>query len=323
MFGVSILGTATVTSGRRRTTEEVGACAMPHREPEVLRRLTGIDTRYWIEGETSAVELGARAIRGALERAGQPVEFLRRVVFVSSTGGDWLMPANANWIIAELGLDGRCDGFDLNNACTGFLNGFEIAAQQLHAGGGPVAVVVVETLSRFCKAEKPRPYMVFGDAAVATVFGPARGDEGVLATHFGNIGAHRLNVHLEHPERAGALTWIEFASDRHKLLDLAFQALGGSADKVLESAGLKLTDIEHVVPHQPNGAMLEAIIDRLGRRADQVTPIVADLGSIGAASLPGSLDRLYRTRPPKRGDRILLTAVGAGMSYGAVLHQVG
>ncbi|MEZ4474517.1 MAG: 3-oxoacyl-[acyl-carrier-protein] synthase III C-terminal domain-containing protein [bacterium] len=322
MIGLRILGTATLLEGEPRSTEAVAAEAMPDRAPAVVRRLTGIETRHWIGAEVGAVELAVRAIQAAASRAGVEVGALRRVIFVTSTGGDRLCPANVNDVIHALGLDGRADGFDLNNACTGFLNGLDLAARCLATGApGPVAVVVVETPSRFLSPAEPRPYVVFGDAAVAAILDGGPGE--LLGSHFGNMGAHADAVVLDHPERVGALTGLRFNAGRDVLFELALGALRQSADAVLGPAGLTLPQIEWVVPHQPNGYMLHNLLKGLGISPDRLVPVVESVGSVGAASVAVGLDRLLRERPVAAGQHILMLGVGAGMSYGALLLRVG
>ncbi|MCB9548268.1 MAG: ketoacyl-ACP synthase III [Myxococcales bacterium] len=322
MIGLRILGTATLLDGPPRSTDEVAAAAMPDRSPAVVRRLTGIATRHWIAPEVGAVDLAVRALRAAAERGGVDVGALRRVIFVTSTGGDRLCPANVNDVIHALGLDGRADGFDLNNACTGFLNGVDLAARCLATGApGPVGVVVVETPSRFLSPAEPRPYVVFGDAAVAAIVDGGPGT--LLGSHFGNVGAHADAVVLEHPERVGGLTGLRFNAGRDVLFELALAALQQSADAVLGPAGLALADVEWVVPHQPNGYMLHNLLKGLGISAEKLVPVVESVGSVGAASVAVGLDRLLRERPIQDGDHILLLGVGAGMSYGALLLRVG
>jgi 3-oxoacyl-[acyl-carrier-protein] synthase III len=78
-----------------------------------------------------------------------------------------------------------------------------------------------------------------------------------------------------------------------------------------------------VLPHQPNGVILDALIAALGVDADRVIPVAHEVGSVGSASIPMSLDRLLRTRDVHPGDRILMVGVGAGISFGAILYQVG
>jgi 3-oxoacyl-[acyl-carrier-protein] synthase III len=84
-----------------------------------------------------------------------------------------------------------------------------------------------------------------------------------------------------------------------------------------------MQDIAWVLPHQPNGEIFGIICDRLRVPETRVVPVYPDAGSLGAASVPLSLDRLMRDRPVRPGDRILLAAVGSGTSSGAIVYQVG
>jgi 3-oxoacyl-[acyl-carrier-protein] synthase III len=86
---------------------------------------------------------------------------------------------------------------------------------------------------------------------------------------------------------------------------------------------LKLEDVPWVLPHQPNGAILDLMVKALGIDPERVVPVARYAGSVGAASIPMSLDRLLRTRTVLPGDRILMVGVGAGISYGAVLYRIG
>ncbi|MGZ3461658.1 MAG: 3-oxoacyl-[acyl-carrier-protein] synthase III C-terminal domain-containing protein, partial [Archangium sp.] len=103
----------------------------------------------------------------------------------------------------------------------------------------------------------------------------------------------------------------------------AIAALVSATQAVLARAGLSLAEVEWVLPHQPNGAMLQLLTRTLEVEPARVVPVVHEAGSVGAASIPLSLDRLLRTRPVRAGDRILMVGVGAGVSHGAVLYRVG
>src|SRR5207302_8234747 len=108
----------------------------------------GIQHRQWLgEGETAA-GLAAQAVGRALEAADIAPSQLRRIVLVTSTGGDQMIPATAHGVADALGIDGECDAFDLNNACAGFLTGFDVAARSVVTGVGPTVVVAIETFSR-------------------------------------------------------------------------------------------------------------------------------------------------------------------------------
>src|SRR5262249_9062138 len=149
MIPAQILGTGSLTAGVTISSAELVARGELDRDPAEVERRTGIRTRHWLEPERTAAGLAAGALRKALEAAGCTAPDLRRIIFVSSTGGDWLLPATVNGLFAELGLDDTCDGFDLANSCAGFLSAFDVAARSVATGISPVAVVVAETFSRY------------------------------------------------------------------------------------------------------------------------------------------------------------------------------
>ncbi len=321
MIAARILATASRLPGDPRSTASLVA-ALPGRDAADIERKTGIRSRHWITPGDRATDLGAAVLRDALSLAGLDAAALRRVIFVTSTGGDMLIPANANALCEAMGLDDTCDAFDVNNACMGFLSAFDVAARSVATGLGPCAVVVVETLSPFLSPDDPRPYLVLADAAAAVVLGPARPGEGVLASHLRNRGSLRGSVTLRHPGLSPPPARIEFTASHDELTQLANEALRASAERVLGEAGLTLDDVTWVVPHQPNGRMLDKIAAHLGVAPAKIVPVVAEIGSVGAASIPVSLDRLYRTRDVRPGDTLLLVGVGAGMAYGAALYRV-
>ncbi len=321
MIPARIMGTASLLPGAPVPTRDL-AKALGGRDPAELERKTGIATRHWIEPGTRAADLGARVLAEALSRSGLAATDLRRVIFVSTSGGDMLCPATANDVCLALGLDGSCDCFDVNNACMGFLSALDVAARSVATGLGPVGIAVVETLSPYLSPENPRPYLVVGDAAAAAVIGGARPGEGLLALRTGNRPKLNGSVIIGHPGRTGRRELIQFAASHEELTGYATAALKESVDAVLRDAALTLDEVTWVLTHQPNGRMLERIIDHLGVPARKVVPVVGEVGSVAAASIPVSLDRLWRTREVKPGDLVLLAGVGAGMSYGAALYRV-
>ncbi len=322
MIPATLLGTGSVRPSRQRSTAEVVAEAGVTRDPCDLEARTGIRQRGWFStDELPAARLGAKAVRGALERAGLAPADLRRLIFVSSTGGDFLIPATANAVLAELGVAHSCDAFDLNNACMGFLSAFDVAARSVATGCEPVAVVAVETLSRYVAPSDPRPYLVLADAAAAAVLGRSDGGAGVLAAHLGNDGAHRSAVSLVHPALQQEPALIRFAASNRSITAGALDALQRAADGALEAAGVELHDVEWIVPHQPNGTILRQLVERFGVAPSRLVPVVHEAGSVGAASLGLGLDALMSSGQVRPGERILLVGVGAGLSYGALVYR--
>lgn len=323
MIPVRIAGTASALPERFLTTAELVRRVLPGTDPSAIEAKTGIHTRGWVEPGTTMADLGARALAAALERAGLPATALRRILFVCSTGGDSFMPTTSSAITAALGLRGSCDAFDISNSCVGFLSAFDMGARMVATGLHPIGIVVVEIPSRHMIPEIHRPYFVMGDGAGAAVLTPGGRDEGVLGAAFGTDTTLGNTVRLSHPGVTGVMEHVHFLAPNRDLTDLAVSTLVRAAKAAVEPCGARIEDIDWVVPHQPNGRMLERMVDALGVDPARVVPVVAELGSLGAASIPVSLDRLLRTRPVRPGDRILLAGIGAGVSYGSILYRVG
>ncbi|MCO4747416.1 MAG: ketoacyl-ACP synthase III [Proteobacteria bacterium] len=323
MIPVRILGTGSVRPGRAVSNEEVCATVIPPRDPARVWEKTGIRTRYWKNPEDSMVSMGAQAVRAALDLAGLEAPVIQRVIFVCSNGGDYISPPTSSVLAAELGIARQADAMDVNNACMGFLTGLDLGARAVATGSGVVAVVTVEVVSDAIVPEEHRAYLIMGDAATAVLLGPAESDEGVLGIRLGNDGSLSGSLLHAHPRHTGVWGPLRFGMNAGDIHELVVRLMSDSAANALEQAGCSIDEMDWVLPHQPNGRLLEGIVEAVGANADQLVPIVEHVGSIAAASIPMSLDVLMRTRPVKAGQRVLLVGVGAGVSYGAVVLRLG
>lgn len=319
-----IRGTAHIAPGRAITTTELARHLDPPADPADLERRTGIASRHFADpSPTCSTDLGTEVLSLALADACMSASDLERVIFVSSTGGDNVTPSNATRIIMRLGLEDTCDGFDVANGCVGFLSALDVAARCLTTGMGPIAIVDVELLHRVISPSDPRPYMIFGDAAAAVILDRGGPDAGVLASWLRNDGVAGGDVHLLQPLATREIAGVYFTTSGKRMGQDAIGYMRRATDVVLERAGVRLADVEWLLPHQPNGRMLDQIIDGLGFDRTRVVEMVRDNGSVSAASIPVSLHRLWASRRVRPGDRILMVGVGSGLSYGAILLQVG
>ena len=314
MIAVAVLGTGSALPVRRVPTASLVAEAMPDRDAEEVEA----HNRRWVEAEEAA-DLGAAALGGALEAAGVPARALRRIVLVTSTSGDWLIPATANAVAARLGLEDHCGCLDVNNACTGFLTALDLGGRLVATGESPVGIVASEVFSPYVGPESPRSYVVMGDVAAAAVLGPGREGQGLLATDFGNDGTCLHAATLAQSGLTGRPERIQFGVSGRTMNEYAVRDTLRSAQAVLDATGVTRADVRWFLPHQPNGAMLDLFLDALGFSSDQTFRVVDEVGSVGAASVPVALDRLFRSGRLEPGDLVLLVAVGAGISRGAVL----
>jgi 3-oxoacyl-(acyl-carrier-protein) synthase III len=320
---VRIAGTGSFQPGPAYRTVDLAARVTPPRDPAEVVVRTGIQSRHFAPPRVRAVDLAAEALTAALAAAGLRPEALRRLFFVSSVGGDQIAPANANLIAAQLGLAGSCDAFDLNNACMGFLTALDLGARSVATGSGPVGIVAVELLSRYTTPDDPRPYLVLADAVAAAVLEPARAGEGVLASWLRNDGMAGGDIVLANAGLTGRRETFQFASSNRQIHEHAVTAIRRSAAAVLSEAGIGLDAVQWVLPHQPNGSMLAAIMRELALDPSRVVQIVDEIGSVGSASIATSLDRLLRSGRVRPGDHLLMVGVGAGISYGAMLLRMG
>jgi 3-oxoacyl-(acyl-carrier-protein) synthase III len=320
---VRILGTASVVPGPPRTTAEIVQHLDKPGDAAKWEQRTGIKTRHWVEPRALATPLAAEAIRRALERAGMEPTDLRRILYVCSNGGDALFPATAHGVAGELGLAGSCDAFDIANACMGFLTALDVAARSVVTGLGPVAIVSAELNSRGIRPSDHRPYLVFGDAVAAAIVGEGEPGEGILASFLGNDASLPDDVYADTPLLTGKREYAQFKGTNAQILEIAMRTLVAGLNGLLERADVALKDVEWVLPHQGNGAMLDAMMAGLGLDPAKVIRVVDEVGAVTSACIPVSLDRLLRTRPVRPGDRILMAGLGGGLSYGATLYRVG
>jgi 3-oxoacyl-(acyl-carrier-protein) synthase III len=319
----AILGTGRAAGSRTVETEALLAALPPARDRARIRARLGITRRGWIGPGEDVASLATTAVRGALEAAGLPPRALTRVILATSTGGDQMTPCTANTVAENLGLDDAGDAFDLNNACVGFLTGLDLAARAVATGSGPVAVVASEVFSRYLAPERPRAWLVFGDAAAAAIVGPSTGGAGLLAVHLRNNRALLDRMRLPHPGVTRRWEPVDFDTPADVIAESAVTAIRRATTAALEEAGLSLDAIDWFLPHQPNGALFDAVVEACGVDRRRVVPIVDTAGSLGAAAVPFSLDVLWRSGRVRPGQYVLLAAVGAGTAYGAVVYRVG
>lgn len=316
---LSILGTGTAAPFSS-VSSTVVAEKLGIAEVDLVRK-TGIVSRRVAPADARFGALGAEAVRAALAVAGLHPSVLERIILVSSTGGDDLCPASANHVALGLGLGGTLDCFDLNNACTGFLTALDLAGRCIATGHETMAIVTIELATRFIDPSEPRPYAIFGDGAAATIVGRARGRGGILGSYLKNDPADIEAISIRHPV-SGEQPLTRFGNSHGRIAERSLEVVAESVREALLRAGTTLAQIQWFVPHQPNGPMLDRMLEIVGARPSQYVRVVQDQGSLGAASLPVGLDALMRTKSVQPGDRVLLFGVGGGASYGAMVVEV-
>jgi len=277
---------------------------------------TGIRTRYLAgEGETTAT-LARDAAIAALDHAGVGATEVGLIVLATATP-DQTFPSSATKVQAMLGID-DCVAFDVHAVCTGFLYALTVADSMLRSGAAKTALVIgSETFSRILDWEDRGTCVLFGDGAGALVLrAEENGDRGILATRLHADGRHNDLLFVDGgPSTTGTVGKLRMKGRevfRHAVVNLA-EVL----TEVLAAAGLTSTDVDWVVPHQANARILDATAKKLGLPPEKVVVTVDRHANTSAASVPLAFDTAIRDGRIKRGDIVVLEAMGGGFTWGA------
>ncbi len=292
-----------------------------------IRERTGIaERRIAAKGESSST-LGAEAARRALTAAGVNAEEVDMIIVCTSTP-DVIYPSTACFVQREIGAS-KAAAFDISAVCSGFVFGLSIAEQYLKSGRYETILVIgAEVNSRIMDWTDRSTCILFGDGAGAVVLKREQSEEpvGILSTHIYSDGnrAEMLIV----PGGIGRESISKQAvDDKLYTLKMEGQATFKVAVKkmtevsleALNLNGLKKEDVSVVVPHQANRRIIDAVAEKLKVDSSKVIVNLNKLGNTGGASIPIALNQAVENNQIKHGDLVLLTVLGAGLTWGAAL----
>ncbi len=276
---------------------------------------TGIRNRYIADASETTATLAHAACLKALEHAGIGAAEIDLIVLATATP-DQTFPSSATKVQAMLGIN-DCIAFDVHAVCTGFLYALTVADSMLRSGSAETALVIgSETFSRILDWEDRATCVLFGDGAGALVLKAEDGERGILATKLHADGRHNELLFVD----GGPSTTQTVGKLRMKGREVFRHAVVNLADvlkEVLADAGLEASKIDWVVPHQANARILDATARKLGLPPEKVVVTVDQHANTSAASVPLAFDAAVRDGRIKRGDLVVLEAMGGGFTWGA------
>ncbi|MDW5315382.1 beta-ketoacyl-ACP synthase III [Rhizobium sp. PL01] len=292
-------------------------------EPGWIERRTGIRTRYWAEPGDTLSGLAAKAGEAAIEDSGIARGDIALTLLATSTP-DHLLPPSAPLIAHQLGL-GNSGAIDLAGACSGFLYALTLADGFVRAQGRPVLVVAANILSRRINPSERASSVLFADAAGAVVLMPSQdADAGLLGADLASDGSRYDLISIpaggsNRPFTADlvAQDCLMTMRDGREMFTQAVRMMSDCARRALEHTGLGAADIHRFIPHQANARIFDAVCSDLGIPPEKTVRTIADYGNSSAATIPLSLSLAHRASPFKSGEKLLLTAAGAGLTGGA------
>jgi 3-oxoacyl-[acyl-carrier-protein] synthase-3 len=312
-----IVGTGSSLPLNRVTNADLAARGIDTTHEWIVER-TGIEARHFVgDGETTAT-LATEAARKALAAAGVPAEKVGLIVLATATP-DQTFPASATRVQTALGIN-DCIAFDVAAVCTGFLYALSVADNMLKGGMADYALVIgSETFSRLLDWEDRTTCVLFGDGAGALLLKAEEAqDRGILATKLHADGRHNdllfVDGGVSTTGTVGKLRMKGKEVFRHAVVNLA-----AVLTEALEASGHDPQEVDWVVPHQANKRIIDATAKKLGLDPSRVVITVDQHANTSAASVPLALDVAVRDGRVKRGDLIVLEAMGGGFTWGAAV----
>ncbi|MBN0042920.1 ketoacyl-ACP synthase III [Streptomyces actuosus] len=314
----------------------VGSCLPPRRvenqelaerlgrSPEWIFQRSGIRYRHVVEPGTTSGDLAVAAGREALARSA--LSDVGAVV-VATTSPDRPCPGTAPSVASRLGMTG-VTALDVQAVCAGFVYALGVAQGLIAAGTVDSALVIgTDTLSLSVAPDDPTS-MLFGDGAGAVVLRSGdRGDPGALGPCvLGSDGGGRDLITVRgggSEERSGAGAGGAPADpylrlEGREVFWRAVEYMASASREALDAARWKPQEVDRIVAHQANARILAMLAQRLGTTADRTLSNIDRVGNTSAASIPILLDHAARTGSLEPGHRILLTAFGGGLTWGAM-----
>jgi 3-oxoacyl-[acyl-carrier-protein] synthase-3 len=320
-LAVAFTGWGATVPGPPVTNDDLAAVL--DTDDEWIATRTGIRARHIAGPDDTTAALAARAGAAALARAGRAATEVDLLV-VATTTPDRSCPATAADVAGLLGT--RAAACDVNAACAGFVAALHLALPAVATGSSRVALLVgAERMTSLVDPTDRSTAVLFGDGAGALVLetpdptgaGDGAGARpGLLSSVLDGDAA--LVGHLEVP--AGE-RWLRM--DGPEVFRAATRGLTDSGAEALRRAGATIDDVAWFVPHQANRRIIDAVAGRLGLAADRIVVTLDRHGNTSAASVPLALAEAADDGRLRPGDLVLVSAVGAGMTWGSMLIRWG
>lgn len=300
---------------------------------EWIRTRTGIRERHLVKEDTTT-DMAVEAAQKALEDAGMDAAELD-LILVATITGDHITPSTACQVQAGIGAD-KALAFDLNAACSGFLFALNTAHAYIMSGFCKNALIIgVEALSKIMDWKDRSTCVLFGDGAGAAVL--TRDETGLLGFDWGTDGAKGMVLSCKNRRNHNplvtenicdpksleadlqALDYVQM--DGQEVYKFAVSTVPVSIQRAMDMAGISVEEIGYFVLHQANIRILQSVAKRL-KVALAKFPISLDhCGNISAASVPILLDEMNRQGLLKRGDKLVLSGFGGGLTWGSAVIE--
>ena len=296
---------------------------------ELIRTRTGMVERHIASAEEAASDLAYQAALNAIEASRVKYKEIDAII-VATISGDHPFPSTACILQKRLGLKG-IPAFDVSAGCTGFIYATDIARQYVENGAASnILVIGVEILTKITNWTDRNTCVLFGDASGAAVVSRAQatdisriidskidadGSQGEFLIQA--AGGSRLPASHDTVDANQHTVYME----GNRIFKNAVKSMYASSEELLRRNHLSAADIDWVIPHQANLRIIEALADRMKVPMSKVIVNIHKYGNTSSATVPLAVDEAIRGKKIRRGDILLLTSFGAGLTWGSILAR--
>jgi 3-oxoacyl-[acyl-carrier-protein] synthase-3 len=324
-YGISMVGIGACVPPHRVTNDDIAT--LVETSDDWIQSRTGIRSRHVVSGDESVADLAIAAAKDALASAGMQGSEIELIIVASSTP-DTIYPAVACQVQIEIGALNAA-GFDMALACSGFVYGLVVAQQFLKTGMYKTALVIgADVHSRYTNWHDRNTCILFGDGAGAAILKAEPGaTDNILATDLHLDGSKGMELTLFTQAENCPLVEPKTPVNNYvymngrEVFKFAVGVVPKSIQQVLDRSGLKIDDVDHVVLHQANIRIMQAMSEKLNISQERLIINLDKYGNTSAASIPIALNEAVLKGRVTPGDLLVLCGFGAGLAWGTTVFR--
>ncbi|AJC49224.1 ketoacyl-ACP synthase III [Allofrancisella guangzhouensis] len=319
-----ILGTGSYLPEKILTNDDISRFI--DTSDEWIKQRVGIERRHCANEQETTSFMATEAAKKALEAANLDAQEIDTIIVATGTS-DYIMPSTASIVQKALNIQNfkiRC--FDVSAACSGFVYALDIAKQYIENGSAKnVLVIGAEKMTRVLDWNDRSTCVLFGDGAGAVVLSQSQ-EKKILSSLLYTDGSclDMLNIPNNLPSNRGQAITIDpyLIMEGNKVFKFAVSRLSSLADELIQEAGISVSEIDWLVPHQANYRILTSTANKINMPMSKVITTLQDHGNTSAASIPLALDHAIRNGQIKPGETIISEAFGAGFVWGGFIAKI-
>ncbi len=322
MFSSKILYTGSYVPERIVTNDELSEIVDTN--DEWISSRTGIKRRHVSNGE-NASDLATKTAENILKKGNiDPLDI--ELIIVATVSSDFSTPSTACLVQANIGAKNAV-AFDVTAACSGFVYALSVADKFIKTGVYKnVLVIGTEVLSKITDWTDRTTCVLFGDGSAGVLLERSE-NGGIIAEDIGSDGEKGMSLTASNIVASNAFNDVEKAPrscismDGRAIFQFATREIPKSIEKVIEKTGIDRNEIKYVVPHQANSRIIEIISKKTNIPMDKFYINMENYGNTSSASIPIALNEMVESGMIERGDKILITGFGGGLTWGTLLIE--